>query len=168
MLAMCLSGCKPAARPYPPPVQRVFDPNSEPAVVGEVISMESPQADSHIVSGTITNEPGAKWRWCEPRLDMRFQLSATQGLKYFMDFVINENTFAKTGPVHFRFTLDGKPIGEARYDTPGIKHFEAQVDPHLLRTDQPVVVSAEADKFIAGETDRVKLAFLVVSAGFRP
>ncbi|MBL8228428.1 MAG: hypothetical protein JNL98_08125 [Bryobacterales bacterium] len=167
MLAMCLCGCKPASRPYAPPLQRVFDPNSEPAIVGEMISMESPQADGYIVRGTITNEPGAKWRWCEPRLDLRFQLSATQGLKYFMDFVINENTFAKTGPVHFRFTLDGKPIGEARYDTPGIKRFETPVAAELLRTDQPVVVTAEADKFILGETDRVKLAFLVVSAGFR-
>lgn len=136
--------------------------------MGEMISMESPQADNYVVRGTITNEPGAKWRWCEPRLDLRFQVASNKGLKYFMDFVINENTFAKTGPVRFRFSVDGKPIGEVRYDTPGIKHFESAVDPAVLRTDQPVIATAEADKYIVGETDQVKLAFLVVAAGFRP
>jgi hypothetical protein len=168
MLALCLGGCKPNPYSYPPPVQRVFDPNSEPGVVGEMISMESPQADNYVVRGTITNEPGAKWRWCEPRLDLRFQLASTKGLKFFMDFVINENTFARTGPVQFRFSIDGKPVGEVRYESPGVKHFETPVDSSLLRTGQPVTVTAEADKFIVGETDQVKLAFLIVAAGFKP
>lgn len=167
-LALFLTSCSPQPEAYPPPIQRVFDPNSEPNAVGEMISMEAPQADSYVVSGTITNEAGAMWRWCSEKLQMRFQPITPKGLKLFMDFVINENTFAKTGPVTMSFSIDGKPVGAVRYDQPGQKHFETPVDPSLIPGDRPVIVTAEADKYLVGETDAVHLAFLVIAAGFRP
>ncbi|MCS7027070.1 MAG: hypothetical protein NZV14_19925 [Bryobacteraceae bacterium] len=163
-----LSQCKPVPQSYPPPLQRNFNPDAEPPAVGEAISMMSPEADNYILSGTITNEPGVKWRWCAPRLEMRFQLASTRGLTYFMDFVLNENTFAQTGPVKFRFLIDGKSLGEVLYDTPGEKHFETPVPPELLRTDRPVVVTTEVDKYLVSQSDQAKLAFLLISAGFKP
>lgn len=147
-------------------MQRVFDPNAEPKVVGAIISMESPHVDNYIVSGVITREPGSSWRWANPKTELRFALSGTEGVKFIADFVIADETFKLTGPVVMKFSVDGKPIGSARYDQPGEKHFETAVASSLLRVDEPMLVTAEVDKFFESPQDGAKLGFLLIRMGF--
>ncbi|MFN7932868.1 MAG: hypothetical protein U0R19_06045 [Bryobacteraceae bacterium] len=147
-------------------MQRVFDPNAEPRVVGAIISMESPHVDNYIVRGVITREPGASWRWANPKAELRFALSGTQGVKFVADFVIADDTFKLTGPVVMKFTVDGKLIGSARCDKPGEQHFETAVAPDLLRDDEPMLVAAEVDKFFQSPQDGTKLGFLLIRMGF--
>ncbi|MBS1827230.1 MAG: hypothetical protein JST93_18075 [Acidobacteria bacterium] len=147
-------------------MQRVFDPNAEPKVVGAIISMDSPHVDNYIVRGVITREPGSSWRWANPKAELRFALSGTQGVKFTADFVIADETFKITGPVVMTFTVDGKPIGSARYDKPGEKHFETAVPAALLKEDEPMMVAAEVDKFYQSPQDGAQLGFLLIRMGF--
>lgn len=128
--------------------------------------MDSPHVDNYILSGVITREPGASWRWANPRAELRFTLNETSDVKFVADFVIAEDTFKLTGPVTVRFDIDGKPLSTQRYDQPGEKHFVTSVNPALLRTDQPMVAAMEVDKFYTSEHDGVKLGFLLIRMGF--
>lgn len=147
-------------------MQRVFDPSAEPKVVGAIISMESPHVDNYIVSGVITREPGSSWRWANEKAELRFALSETERMKFVADFVIADDTFKLTGPVTMKFTIDGKMLGSERYDKPGEKHYELEAPSGLLRTDGPMTVAAEVDKYYQSETDGVKLGFLLIRMGF--
>lgn len=161
-----LCACSNAPEWYAPPMQRVFDPELEPKVVGATISMDSPHVDNYLVSGIITHEPGATWRWANPKAELRFALNETKGMKFHADFVIAEDTFKLTGPVTMKFTVDGKVLGSQRYDQHGEKHFETAVDETLLRTDAPMLVAAEVDKYFQSPQDGVKLGFLLIRMGF--
>jgi hypothetical protein len=169
-ILLCLMGvlcaCSHEPEWQPLRMQRVFDPNAEPKVVGSIISMDSPHVDNYILRGVITREPGASWRWSNPKAELRFALSGTEGVKFVADFVIADETFKVTGPVVMTFTVDGKVMGSARYDRPGEKHYETLVDGKLLRTDETMLVAAEVDKFFESQQDGVKLGFLLIRMGF--
>jgi len=162
---LCLSACTPEPEWYAPPMQRAA-PRKEPRAVGSVITMDSPMADSYIVSGVLRGEPLSQWRWTNQRPELRFYLTETKGLKFFMDFVLAEATFKFTGPVTVRFSIDGKPLGIAHYGKPGDQHYENEVPESLLKTSEPVTVAAEVDKVYVSPQDGVKLGFLLVRAGF--
>ncbi|MCC6390397.1 MAG: hypothetical protein IT167_07325 [Bryobacterales bacterium] len=163
---LCLSACTPEPEWYAPPMQRAAPQNAEPRAVGSVIAMDSPLADSHIVSGVLRGEPLSQWRWTNQRPELRFFLTETKGLKFFMDFVLAEATFKFTGPVTVRFSIDGKALGSAHYSKPGDQHYETEVPESLLKTSEPVTVAAEVDKVYVSPQDGVKLGFLLVRAGF--
>jgi len=164
---MCvLTACSSEPAWQPLPMQRVFDPSTEPKVVGAIISMESPHVDNYIVSGVITREPGSSWRWANEKAQLRFALSETERMKFVADFVIADETFKVTGPVTMKFVVDGKLLGSERYDKPGEKHYETEVAPGLLRADGPMTVVAEVDKYFKSEQDGVKLGFLLIRMGF--
>ncbi|MBL8175541.1 MAG: hypothetical protein JNK48_12780 [Bryobacterales bacterium] len=165
-LLCALTACSPEPAWYPLPMQRVFDPSSEPKVVGAIVSMDSPHVDNYIVSGIITREPGSSWRWANEKAQLRFAIGEAQRMKFIADFVIADDTFKVTGPVTMKFTIDGRPIGAERYDKPGEKHYEVEVAPAVLRSGEPMTVSAEVDKYFESKTDGVKLGFLLIRMGF--
>ncbi len=148
-------------------MQRVFNPDAEPKVVGAIISMDSPHVDNYILSGVITREPGASWRWANEKAELRFALSETARMKFIADFVIAEDTLKETGPVTMQFAIDGKVVGRQRYDQAGEKHFETEVAEGVLRTDGPMTVTAQVDKYYQSPIDGVKLGFLLIRMGFR-
>ena len=165
-LCLCLYGCSNEPEWYSLPMQRTFNPNAEPKVVGSIISMESPHVDNYIVSGIITREPGSSWRWANPKAELRFALTETKNVKFVADFVIADDTYKLTGPVTMQFLIDGKAFASQRYDSSGEKHFETMVEPGLLRSDAPMVVAAQVDKFYESPTDGVQLGFLLIRMGF--
>ncbi|MBI3682686.1 MAG: hypothetical protein HY235_20115 [Acidobacteria bacterium] len=163
MLSMC--ACAPSPEWYPPPAQVVLPPESEPRVVGAIIAMDSPYVDNYIVGGIVPAAPGSPWRWTHQRPELRFQLAEIKGLRFFMDLVIPDTTFQKTGPVTLRFFVDGRQIGSAHYDTPGQKRFETRTPENVLTTS-PMVVAAEIDKVWVSPQDGARLGFLLIRAGF--
>src|SRR5262245_27950517 len=106
LMLFALNSCTPTPDWYPPPTQRDFNPDSEPRAVGNVVSMDAPQVETYIVSGIITNEPGAAWRWANPRAELRFSILDPANITFFSDFVIADSTFAITGPVTMSFFID--------------------------------------------------------------
>lgn len=163
---LCLGACAPEPEWYAPPMQRATLRGVEPRPVGSVVSMDSPLADAYIVSGVLKGDPLSRWRWTSQRPELRFYLTETKGLKFFMDFVLAEATFQFTGPVTVRFSIGGKPLGSAHYGKPGEQHYEVEVPGNLLTASEPVKVAAEVDKVYVSPQDGAKLGFLLVRAGF--
>ncbi len=163
-----ICGCAPEPEWYPVPPQTVFRPDTEPRSVGPRISMSAPQADNHILSGLITMDQGASWRWTKEKVELRFHLTDAGKRTFFMDLVISDEVLRKTGPQTLRFSIDGRPFASATYDSQGQKRFEAPVPDNLIRTDHPLIVTTEVDKYFQSPTDGVKLGFLLIGAGFQP
>lgn len=130
--------------------------------------MSDAMVDSHIVSGVLGGEPGSSWRWANPRAELRFHLSEVKAQKFSIDFTIADDTYKLTGPVTMQFFLDGKKFASTHLETPGSKHFETPVPESLLKTDAPIVVAAEVDKFYTSSHDGTKLGFILTRMGFQP
>jgi hypothetical protein len=169
LLAACLFlyGCASAPEWYPPPLESSYRESAEQAPASTVISMEDPLVDAYIVSGILPNDPGSRWRWAGQRVELRFTLTDISNLKFFMDFAIDGSTFEKTGPVNLQFFVDGKPFAKAHCSKPGEQHFETPVDAALLKVEEGMVVAVESDKVFTSPLDGVKLAFMLVRAGFQ-
>lgn len=167
LAAAALCGCTFDPAWYPVPPQREFRPELEPFAVGPRISMSSPQADNYILSGVITREQGAAWRWTAEKMELRFHLTDPRDRVFFMDLVISGEVLRQTGPQSLRFSIDGRQFGSVTYDTHGQKRYETRVPDHLIRTDQPLILTAEVDKYFQSPTDGAKLGFLLVGAGFQ-
>jgi hypothetical protein len=129
--------------------------------------MSAPQADNYILRGIITREQGAAWRWTAEKMELRFHLTDPGDRVFFMDLVISDEVLRQTGPQSVRFSIDGRQFGSVTYDTHGQKRYETLVPDNLIRTDQPLILTAEVDKYFQSPTDGAKLGFLLVGAGFQ-
>lgn len=159
-------GCETAQPWYPPPMQRKYTGGATPRVLGEAMTMNSPAADRHVISGTLGGEPGSPWRWTREKVDLRFQLASLERPKFFLKFAVSDVTFKQTGPVTLSFTLNGKMLGTQRYNAPGEFLYEKPVPPGWLNPNDTVYVSIAIDKPWIAE-DQSRLGFLLISAGFK-
>lgn len=149
------------------PPQYPFDPRKEPRVVGMATRMEEPNADIYLVSGILPDAPGSRWRWANPKAELRFQFLQAAAATFFIDLVLADSVFRETGPVEFTFRLEGREFARTRLDRPGGHHFEAPVEAGWVNAALPSTLTIEADRYFTAPTDGVKLAFLLVAAGFR-
>lgn len=159
------TGCTTAPPYHELPIQRTYGIGTEPRLLADMIAMNSPYADRHIVLGVLDGPPGG-WRWARQRAELRFQVTETEDRKFFADFVIAGSTFKYTGPVTMRFFVRGKLLGTMRCDSDGQRQFETPVPAELLQAGEVVPVSLEADK-VWTAPDNTKLGFLLVAAGFK-
>jgi hypothetical protein len=152
-----LIGCKPNAQWYTLPPQRAEEPI--------FVAMRDRRANDHIVRD-IDRTDRAEWRWTNQRPELRFTLKTVANLKLAMDFIINEKTFAQTGPVTVTFYVNDHLLAKHRYAGPGPQHFEQPVPAEWLKLGDPTLVAAAVDKPYIAPADGVKLGFLLTRAGF--
>lgn len=138
----------------------------DPRVLGDMVGMESPFAERHILSGLLGAPAGSQWRWANQRAVLRFQVMEPEHLKFFVRFVIADSTFKTTGPVTMRFFLNDKLLGTMPCGTHGERLFEAPVPAGWIQPGEIVTTAVEVDK-VWISSDNAKLGFLLVSAGFK-
>ena len=157
--------CNRAPESYPPPSQRApVAPAS--AALSPYIEMKDPRADWYLLEDIAAGpEPGG-WRWGFRRPRLRFFLARREKLEFQMQFAIAGTTFAETGPVTIRVSVNGKRIGAFRYDSPGDKSLAAKVPPDVVKPGAPNEVVLEQDKLWISKSDGAALSFILVSAGF--
>jgi hypothetical protein len=159
------AGCSREPDAYPPPFQRPAV-GGEQQRVGRFVNMNDDNAGLYLVRDIQDNLEGTGWRWAHDRPELRFLLDKTSGLSFAMDFSFPEPNFKQTGPVTVTFFVNGRQLDKVRYATPGDKHFEKAVPAGWLRTGDYTVCRAEVDPPWVAPTDKVRLGFVLVRAGF--
>ena len=164
--ALLLVGCVNIPDSYAPPIQRNPQYSPESHSVSHFVSMGGLNPEDFIVRDILPGDPGSTWRWTGKRPELRFQLSFTNDLRFLMDFVVPEITFAQRGPVTVSVFVNGKLLDKVRCDKPGEVNFNKPVPADWLRADAPTLVAAEIDKVWVAPADGAKLGFILSRAGF--
>jgi hypothetical protein len=74
--------------------------------------------------------------------------------------------YKETGPVTFRFFIEGHEFASTTLSSPGPQHLEFPAPMSLLTAALPMQVKVTADKYLTG-SDGVKMAYLLVGGGFK-
>jgi hypothetical protein len=151
---------------YAPPVQRKPALADEaPKVAKRLLRMDEPETDLHIVQDIPRNETGS-WRWAGPKPTVRIYISSTAGVRMFVEYAVAEATFKDTGPVQFKFLVNGEVAGEMRHNKPGNFTFDKLVPQTMLKTNSDNEFAVEVDKPWVSPEDGAKLGFILASIGF--
>ncbi len=165
-LALVSTGCVTMPEVYAPPVQRKPSLSDEaPKTSKYLLRMIEPETDAYIVQDIPRNEKGP-WRWAGPKPTVRIYLTSTADLRAFVDYSVAEATFKDTGPVNFKFWVNGQLLGEARQDKPGAYTFEKPVPFQMLKPNYDNDLAVEVDKPWTAPGDGAKLGFILTSMGF--
>ncbi|MFB3829012.1 MAG: hypothetical protein ACE15B_19755 [Bryobacteraceae bacterium] len=168
LLMLCVSAaCRPQPQWYGMPEQRQSSPVSQPTTLGPFATMADPNADAYIVSGVNEPDPKSPWRWTQPRVEMRFYLTQVRGLRFTMELVLPDATFAETGPVTVSVTVNGSPLGKQRFASAGSHTLALPAPERLLKLDALNTVVIEPDKIYVARDDGARLGFILAGAGFR-
>ncbi len=163
-----LAGCSGSPDLFTPPIERKPVTGAEPSRLRAFISMSDPDAEIHLVGGVSRKLEAGAWRWASERAELQFITPQTRGLRFVADVVVAEATFAQTGPVTLAVSVNGRPLGALRLETPGPRRFETPVPDGWLRAGELVRVTMEADKVYVDSRDGTRLGFILQRAGFLP
>ena len=131
-----------------------------------VCSMPDPRIEACVVDGLIPKTPGAPWRWIGSNSHYHFDLWSGRKLAFFARFAVVESNLKALGPITVKAGLNGRPLAEGRFDTPGIHELTARVPAELAARGGPVEVAVAIDPVITTD-DGSKLGVLLFSIGFR-
>jgi hypothetical protein len=162
LLALLFSACDRLPESFPPPAQRASLETS--GGLAHFVSMTDLHAGAYLVQGFRDKSEGS-WRWALDHPVMRFYLPALAQANFTMAFVLPEQTFRLTGPVALTFSINGRLLDRARYETPGEQQYIHQVPPDFLKPQAINFVAVEPDK-VAAPHPGEKLSFLLIRAGF--
>ena len=105
------------------------------------------------------------WRWTGAEPELEFTLVSRSNRTLVYEFVINDQTFKHTGPVHISFFVNGKLVARERYDTPGDKKLEKLIPDELLQGREKTRVMARVEN-VWRSPDGVIFGILLKRAGF--
>lgn len=127
--------------------------------------MVEPETDAYIVQD-IPRGVSGPWRWAGVRPIVRIYLTSIADSKLFVEYSVADATFKTTGPVHFKFFVNEKLVGEAHHDQPGAYTFEKLIPPQMLKANAENDLAVEVDKPWTSPEDGAKLGFILTSIGF--
>jgi hypothetical protein len=163
-----LAGCSRSPDLFMPPIERKPVTGAEPSRLRAFIVMSDPDAEIHLVGGVNRKLEAGAWRWASGRAELQFVIPRSRSLRFVADVVAAEATFAQTGPVTLAVSVNGRPLGALRLETPGPHRFEKPVPEGWLRAGELVRVVIEADKVYLDSRDGARLGFILHRAGFLP
>ncbi|MGD1093357.1 MAG: hypothetical protein ABSB35_15375 [Bryobacteraceae bacterium] len=162
-IALGMVACQNMPEPYAPPVQRKPFNDFHPRVV-RVVNMADPDAHLSFVQDIAAGSSGS-WRWTGKRPTIKLRLRSNENLKFVIDFTLPEVTFKDTGPVTVSFFVNDRELGEERYTTSGVKHFEQPIPASWVTPGQEATAAAEIDKVWVAKDDGATLGFIVTRMG---
>ncbi|HXG32267.1 MAG TPA: hypothetical protein VNJ11_02800 [Bryobacteraceae bacterium] len=162
------AGCSRSPDLFTPPIERKPLTGAEPTRLRAFVAMSDPDAEIHLVGGVNRRLEAGAWRWASGRAELQFVTRQVRGIRFVADVVVAEATFAQTGPVTLAFSVNGRPLGALRFETPGPRRFEQPVPDGWLHAGELVRVTIEADKVYVDPRDGTRLGFILHRAGFLP
>jgi hypothetical protein len=157
---MLLTGCAGLPESFPPPPQR------QPALSSKIpLQMSDPETDAPIVQDIPKNEKGP-WRWAGPKPTVRILLTSVADTRLFVEYSVADATFKDTGPVKFRFLVNGQLVDEIRHTKPGAFTLDKPVPAAMLKPNAGNEIAVEVDKPWVAPQDGAKLGFILTSIGF--
>lgn len=125
-----------------------------------------PGAQAHLLRDYMCNADTERWCWTFERPAMLFYVPDAGPYKFRMDVVVHGATLKQTGPFRMTVLVNGKAIGEKEFSHEGPQGFELAVPSDVLRPAGLNVVETKLNKYYIAPTDRQKMGYLLVSAGF--
>jgi hypothetical protein len=122
-------------------------------------------AARHLLSDILCNGDTEAACWTGERPTLLFRVPRAGKRIFRMDLAIDAVTLHDTGPVLLTVRVNGKRIGEKRYDAPGQYTFEREVPGEALRPDGLAVVETVLDRYYVAK-DGQKLGYQLLRAGF--
>lgn len=161
-----LTGCVTMPEVYAPPVQRKPALSDDaPKTAKKLLRMIEPETDAYIIQDIPRGEKGP-WRWAGARPTVRIYLTSTADTRMFVEYSVAEATFKDTGPVNFKFFVNGQLLGEAHHDKPGAYTFDKLAPYQMLKPNSENDLAVEIDKPWVAPGDGAKLGFILTSIGF--
>jgi hypothetical protein len=154
-----------AAQRIPP--QQSWSPAPDPPPPLTFLEMGDSAANDNIVRDISLTPEGAGWRWTYLEPTLTFFLKNRNGQRFSMDFSIVETTFRDTGPVTLSCYINGRLLGQLHCPHAGDYRFEQAVPAEWLQGPQPTIVRAVLDTVWTAPTDRARLGYILIRAGFR-
>jgi hypothetical protein len=162
-LFVLTSACQRPPDTYAPPDQRPPAPALDPP--GMMLAMDDPEAVRQIVRDVY--EPlDSPWRWTGQEPAFRVRLTSTANLKLSADFTLWDEAFRQTGPLDLEFSVNGRPLDEIHYLSPGPKLFEKSVPSDWLSTSQDTIVSIHVSKMYVSPEDSKQFGIILTRVGF--
>jgi hypothetical protein len=126
--------------------------------------MDDPTVGEYIVND-ISTEQGLR-RWAFLRPELKFQVKDASHLKLVAEFALPEVTYKVTGPVTVSSAVNGRPLGSIRCDHAGDWRLEKTVPEGLVKPDEEIHVTFDANPRWVSPTDGAQLSFFLRGAGF--
>lgn len=133
-----------------------------------MVDMSEAAAENHIVKDVLLGPTTAGWRWTMQNPTVTVRVQAAIGLKFHTEFTLPDATFRDTGPVTIRFFVNDHELAAQRYDSAGVKQFEAPVPPAYLHAGADNTLGAEIDKVWVSKHDGARLGFILSRIGLQP
>ena len=153
--------------PYPPPAQ--LEPLAIPdgRSLSYFVLMSDPNAGQYIVRDISATTEGGSYRWAYAHPALHFRLPPAARARFLMEFALPESNLRVTGPVSLSYKVNGRLIGQAQYDTPGLHTYSSgEIPAGVLKPDALNLVEIEPDKSLFASGDRQRRSFVLVRAGF--
>jgi len=165
-LLLILCSCERLPEEYPPPEQH--PPSQESASVPPewmFLDMADADAPSHFVKD-LQAPVNDGWVFTGPSPTLKILAVLTKDLKLRVEFTLWEVAFRDTGPVQLEFRVNGIPLANVRYDSPGPKIFEQPIPPENLAVGEESTVSITIDKPWVSPRNHLQYGFILQRIGF--
>lgn len=162
ILPLALAGCGLGLQPLPE--QRPAPAQEDPPDYRFFVRMNVPSANPRIVRD-IGVSP-AEFRWTGERPAVKVTLPDSGEWVARIEFAIAEATLKDTGPVTVAVSLNGRPLGEGRYEQAGEQALQFPVPPDWFPAGGEATLQAHVHPVWVAPSDGAKLGVLLRAMGF--
>ncbi|MEP6715222.1 MAG: hypothetical protein ABJC09_06590 [Terriglobia bacterium] len=158
---------------FPPPPQRNLISHSVSHPISAVLGMSADEGDmpwASILGDILPPSEGADWRWTREHPSVQFDLMDSDGWKATARITAVDKVLATTGPQHVAMLVNGSRVGSATLSATGNYTLSFPVDPTLLKSGSPAVLSLDIEPCSEDPSRSEKgrgLCVLLHSIGFR-
>jgi hypothetical protein len=135
-----------------------------PVFTRGLLQMSEPETDGYIVQDIPLGETGP-WRWTGVKPTVKFYLTSVEGYRARLEYTVAEVTFKSTGPVTFRFLVNGHLLDTRLHKQHGTFVYDKPIPAQMLKGNSDNELAIEVDKPFVAEGDGAKLGFILSAIG---
>jgi len=148
----------------PLPEQRPATTVEDPPDHRFFVRMIVPSADKRIVKDIGGTPSQFRWTAAEPTVKVKLPDAGPWVAQ--MEFALAEATLKETGPVTVEISLNGRVVGQGRYEKPGEQTLTVPVPGDILPNGGEAVLTARVNSVWVAPSDGAKLGVLLKALGF--
>jgi hypothetical protein len=164
LVSLIAVGCGREAGTYPVPPQQSLALGVDPGHLKAYVEMDDPTIAAYIVNDISPERGLRKWAFKKPEL--KFQVKDASHLRFVAEFALPEVTYRVTGPVTVSAAVNGQVVGSIRCDHAGDWRMEKPVPEGVVKVDEEIHVTFEANPRWVSPEDGAELSFFLRAAGF--
>lgn len=150
----------------PLPAQRPGPTGPDPITHPFLIYFNSPDADSHVVSGIATGPGSGHRRWTAGAFALQVKALPAGPWLVRLRFEIIQRFITELGPFTISVSVNRRPVASQYYDVHGDHELSAPVPPSLLTPGADARIDVSSDRVWVSPEDGARLSLRLIAAGF--